>query len=48
MMKLSPGAVIVTVMKLSPGAVIVTAMKFRGGTAREKFIEPYGEKNQLA
>ena len=23
------------VMKLSPGAVIVTAMKFRGGTARE-------------
>ena len=28
------------VAKLSPGAVIVTAMKFRGGTAREKFLEP--------
>lgn len=28
------------VMKLSPGAVIVTAMKFRGSTAREKFLEP--------
>ena len=27
-------------MKLSPGAVIVTAMKCRGGTAREKFLEP--------
>ena len=28
------------VMKLSPGAVIVTAMKFRGSTTREKFLEP--------
>ena len=28
------------VAKLSPGAVIVSAMKFRGGTAREKFLEP--------
>ena len=27
------------VTKLSPGAVIVSAMKFRGGTAREKFLE---------
>ncbi len=28
------------VTKLSPGAGIVSAMKFRGGTAKEKFIEP--------
>ena len=27
-------------MKLSPGAVIVSAMKFRGSTTREKFLEP--------
>ena len=27
------------VIKLSPGAVIVSSMKFRGGTAQEKFLE---------
>ncbi len=31
--------------KLPSGAVIVTAMRLSDGTARESFLEPYGEKS---